>query len=196
MHAIFARSLQDISAGSSRYFYIAHQFLFRLNILLSVFLFIILLSVFYPSVSVGRLVHRYIIYNSPSGMDWSRCISIPSHNLFCLYFKCFYWMSFLSLREFSCFLTVERIVRAETSARMFSNVTQIQLICLIYSLISRSFALQKALLIMRVSGQSLLASVRVLIFIFTSDLHSKLSANMFHIPWLFLHYWFWCVWSC
>ena len=47
----------------------------------------------------------------------------------------FQWMTNLFLVRFR-FFTAVWIVRSETSARMFSDVAQIQLICLAYSFIS------------------------------------------------------------
>ena len=58
----------------------------------------------------------------------------------------------------------------KTSARMFFDVAQIQLYCLIYSLINRVIASHRALVMMRVSGRNLLVSVCVLICIFTFEL--------------------------
>ena len=75
----------------------------------------------------------------------------------------------------------------------FCQVAQIQLICLTYRLVRMVFALQKALVIMRVSCRSLSVSVSDLLFVCTFELQSESSANMIHILWLFLHCWFCCV---
>ena len=95
------------------------------------------MRVFYPSVCVGRLVHRHIIHRSPFGSDGNRCISVPSPTQFCLYSIYFYLKSILFSWEILCFPTAYWIVRAKTSARMFPNVAEIQLICLINSLITK-----------------------------------------------------------
>ena len=73
----------------------------------------------------------------------------------------------------------EWIVRTKTSARMFSTVAHIQLICLIYSLISRVTALHRAFVLMQVSSGGLLESVSVLICIFTFKLQSESTAKIF-----------------
>ena len=101
--------------------------------------------VFYRWVSAGILVHRYSIHNSLSRTVANRCISIPFANPICLYSNYFSWMSIPSFLEFSCFFSAEKIVRAKTSTRMFSDMTQIQLLCLLYSLIRRVVLLQRAL---------------------------------------------------
>ena len=129
-------------------------------------IFWLYLRVFYPSVSVDRLVHRYNIHRSPSRTDGNRCFSVPSPNPSRLYSTHFFWMSFLSFWEFSCFLTAEWIVRTKTSARMFCDVAQIQLIRWIYSLISGIIPLKMTIVRIPVSGSNVSVSVSVLNSIF------------------------------
>ena len=74
------------------------------------------------------------------------------------------------------------IIRAKTSAGIVSDVAQIRLIGLTYSLISRIAALQGTLVMIRVSGQSLPVSVSVPFFIFN-----------FHL-WASVRIWRQCVW--
>ena len=46
--------------------------------------------VLYSSVSVSKLVHRYIIHRSSSRTEGTRCIPVPSPNAICYYFIQFY----------------------------------------------------------------------------------------------------------
>ena len=64
---------------------------------------------------------------------------------------------------------------------MFPDVAQIQLICSDFSLISVVTTLQKALVMMQVSGQSFPVSVSVIICLFVFELQWESSANMFHV---------------
>ena len=64
-------------------------------------------------------------------------------------------------------------------------MTQIQLICLIYILISGFAALQRAIVMMQVPGQSLPVSVSVFICILTFELQPESSACMFHVSGFF-----------
>ena len=64
---------------------------------------------------------------------------------------------------------------------ILSDVAQTQHICLIYSLISKLSALQRALVMMRVSGRSLPVSVKVLRCFFNFELQSESKANRFHV---------------
>ena len=105
----------------------------------------------YSLVCVSRLVHKYVVRRSPSTTDGNWFISIPSFNLFCWYSMHFYWMTILYFWEFLCFPVAEWIMRVTTSAPIFSDVAQIQLICLVCSLISKIIALQRALLMMRLN---------------------------------------------
>ena len=70
-------------------------------------------------------------------------------------------------------------MRAKTSALMPSDAAQIQFICFVYSSVSRVFALQRVVVMMRVSGRSSSVSVSVFLFIFTFELKSKSRANSF-----------------
>ena len=70
---------------------------------------------------------------------------------------------------------------AKTSARIFSDLAQIQLICFIYSLISNFIALQRALIKMWVSGRNLPLTVSISRCVFTCELQSESSAIVYHI---------------
>ena len=82
---------------------------------------------------------------------------------------------------FRCYLTAEWIATAKTSGRMFSNVTLMRLIWLINNPVSGVTALQKALVMMQISGRTLQVSVSVLIFIFPFECHSESSAIVFQV---------------
>ena len=128
---------------------------------------------FYPSVAVGRLVDRYAVHHR----GWmeideslyflpfhSACIlSISSRNLI---------SSFeISFGKMDCV--------GKKITPMFSDVPQIQLICLIYSLIRRVFEIQRAFVMMQDSGRSLPVFAGVLKCIFTCELQSESSTNVF-----------------
>ena len=66
---------------------------------------------------------------------------------------------------------------------MFSDVTQMRLICLIYSLLHRIFVSQKALEIRQVCGRSLLVSVSVSICVFSFELQLDSCPNIFRVSW-------------
>ena len=141
---------------------------------------------FYPLVSVGRLVHGDVNHRFSTRTDGNLCIYIPSLNQFCLYPIYFLWVSLLSFREFAYLPIAEWIVRAKTSARIFSDVAQIRLICLICSLISGVTALHRAHIKIQLSGRSLPVSYCVLLGNFTFELQSESSFNRFHVS-LFLY---------
>ena len=69
----------------------------------------------------------------------------------------------------------------KTSARLFSDVAQFLINCLIYRLISRVTALQRAFGLVQVSSRSLLVSFIVLFHISTFEFQSESSASMFNI---------------
>ena len=96
------------------------------------------------------------------------------------------------LWDFTSFPTAEWFLWAESLARMFSNVALAQPICLFYSLISRDFALQGALVMVQVSRWNLPVYNRVPINIFMFEFQSESGANVFHVFGFFLHFWFWC----
>ena len=73
---------------------------------------------------------------------------------------------------------------------MFSDLAQIQLIRSICSLVSDYFALLRELVMMRVSGRSLLVSVGVLLCIFFFELQSESGAKMFHFSGYFFTFGF------
>ena len=97
-------------------------------------------------------------------------------------------------RELPCFPTTRWIVKAKISTNIFGHV-QIQLNCLIYSLIGRVSALQSALVMMRVSGQSLVVSVSCW-YVFSPFSFSQNLPPICLVSWSSLHWWFWCIWNC
>ena len=153
----------------------------RLLIKTDVVILWLYVRVFDPLVSLGRLVYRYIFNRSPLRTVGNRCVSILSRNPSRFYSISFYWMSVLNFWEFSCFFTAVWIVGTKTSPRLFSNVAQIFLICLAYSLNSGNTVLQRALIMMQFSGQSSPVSFSVLICMLTFGLQSEYSTNMFHV---------------
>ena len=70
---------------------------------------------------------------------------------------------------------------AKTSEGMIFDLVLIELILLIYSLIRDVTSLQRALVMMQVSGQNLLVFVIGLMCIFFFEVQSESSANMFHL---------------
>ena len=87
---------------------------------------------FFLSVSVGKVAHRWVIYRSPSRIDGTD-VFYTFYQSILLVTYLFLVIFFLSFSEFSCFSAAERIVRGKTSAPMFSNVAQIQLLYFIYN---------------------------------------------------------------
>ena len=104
------------------------------------------------------------------------------------------------------------IVRAKTSAHMFSHVAQIRLFWLIFSLIGGVTALKRALVMKQVSGPCLLMFVSVLRCVFTFELQSEYTANITRFFWflsallvlvfmklliykMLCNIWFYVVWS-
>ena len=123
--------------------------------------------------------YRGVIHRSLSWIDGNRCVPLTSYKSILLFFHLLL-ASPSPIGNFCVYLRQNGLLSEKIMTDVFW-CCEIHLIRSIFSLISGVTALQKALVMMHVSGRNVLVSIIVLVCILTFELQSESSAKVFHV---------------